>query len=366
MKHIILFLSCLLFSSVNTASAFEQPSADEYFQVWIKDYKSIVAGDGPVPVEFIENTKPVEPLTGNKKNYDKYFKKNNNQSAIVFEKNKLVYETYNANWDGSKSNLIHGQSMTKTVTGLTIGALICAGQISSINDEIGKYSPTLASTPYNRITIKQALQMRSGISKYDTKETWDIWWMVTGDKERGYAGKNHLKDYIQTIESAGGDGGISEYHPHDSFALSIMTSELTSKSLARNFHDHVFSKLNASGDFVWMTDADGITVPTSGLFLQARDWARIGVFMSQSMIKNDCIGNFLLDGIIEASRSSRLKGWKYGYHFWTHKGLIILAGFGGQTIYINRQNQSVVMASSVNPKYGDGSVFGIAGEVVLK
>ena len=79
MKHIILFLSSLLLSSVNAASAFEQPSADEYFQVWIKDYRSIVAGDGPVPVEFIENTKPVEPLTGNKKNYDKYFKKNNNQ-----------------------------------------------------------------------------------------------------------------------------------------------------------------------------------------------------------------------------------------------------------------------------------------------
>jgi len=35
-------------------------------------------------------------------------------------------------------------------------------------------------------------------------------------------------------------------------------------------------------------------------------------------------------------------------------------------MYVNAENQSVVMASSVNPKYGNSSVFGIAGEVVLE
>ena len=366
MKNTVILASVLFISSLNASNAFEQPNAKEYFQVWIKEYQSIVEGSGPVPVEFIENIEPQEPFIGNQKNYDSYFKKPNNQSAVVFEKNELVYETYNTKWNGSKSNLIHGQSMTKTVTGLTVGALICSGQISSINDPLGKYSPTLANTPYSSVTIKQALQMRSGISKYDPKGTWDIWWMVTGDKERGYAGKNHLKNYIKTIESAEGDGKISEYHPHDSHALSIMASDLTSKSLGRNFYDLVFSKLKVSGDFIWMTDADGVTVPTSGLFIQARDWATIGVFISQSVNENDCMGKFLRNGINKASKSSRLKGWKYGYHFWTHKGLIILAGFGGQTMYVNSENQSVVMASSVNPKYGENSVFGIAGEVVLK
>jgi CubicO group peptidase (beta-lactamase class C family) len=366
MKHTLILALVFFINSFNTAGAFEQPSAEEYFQVWIKDYQSIVEGRGPIPVEYIENKKPKEPLVGNKKNYDRFFKETNNQSAIVFKNNELVYETYNNKWYGSKSNLIHGQSMTKTVTGLTVGALICSGQISSINDPLGKYSPTLVDTPYNQVTIKQALQMRSGVSKYDPEGTWDIWWMVTGDKERGYAGKNYLKNYIKTIKSAEGDGKISEYHPHESHVLSIMVSDLTSKSLGRNFYDLVFSKLKVSGDFVWMTDADGVTVPTSGLFLQARDWATIGSFMGQSINKNDCMGKFLQNGVNEASESSRLKGWKYGYHFWTHKGLIIFAGFGGQTMYVNAENQSVVMASSVNPKYGNSSVFGIAGEVVLE
>ena len=52
--------------------------------------------------------------------------------------------------------MIHGQSMTKTVTGLTIGALICSGQIVSIEDPLGKYSTTLKNTPYADISIKSA------------------------------------------------------------------------------------------------------------------------------------------------------------------------------------------------------------------
>ena len=56
--------------------------------------------------------------------------------------------------------------------------------------------------------------MRSGVNKYDPDSTWDIWWMVT-DENRGFAGKNHIKEYIQTIESVNGDRKISEYHPRD-------------------------------------------------------------------------------------------------------------------------------------------------------
>ena len=76
-----------------------------------------------------------------------------------------------------------------------------------------------------------------------------------------------------------------------------MVSDLTSKSLGRNFYDLVFSKLKVSGDFVWMTDADGVTVPTSGLFLQARDWATIGSFWDNSINKYDCMGKFLQNGV---------------------------------------------------------------------
>ena len=365
-KLLLVFSSIFSFVVLSSAQAFKMPEAEEYFSEWIVDYRSIVAGEGPIPVEIIKSGEKETLATGKMQNFDSQFKKKNNQSAIVLKNGKLVYEAYNQKWDGSKTNLIHGQSMTKTVTGLTVGALICSGKIESIDDNFGKYSPVLEKTPFANISIRSALQMRSGVNKYDPDSTWDIWWMVTGDEEHGFAGKNHIKHYIQTIESVNGDGKISEYHPHDSYALSILASELTSKSLGESFYDLIFRKIYPSGDLVWMTDADGVSIPTSGLFLQARDWAKIGHFIAKSLKEKDCIGRFLQDGIDESAKSSRLKGWKYGYHFWTNKGLVILAGYGGQTMFINPKKGNVVFASSVNPKYGDSSVFGVASKIAIK
>ena len=364
LRKSILFLPlvALALTGQNLA-AFQMPEPEEYFKKWIIDYRSIVSGKGPVPVEIIDIKSQSELIVGKSKNYDSDFKQENNQSAVVLKNGRLIYETYNSKWDGSINNLIHGQSMTKTVTGLTIGALICSGQIVSIEDPLGKYSTTLKNTPYADISIKKALQMRSGINVYDPEGTWKIWGLVTGDNKLGFSGKNYLRKYIQTIKSANGNGDISEYHPHDSHALSILASDLTSKSLGRNFYELIFGKINPRGRQVWMTDADGVTIPSSGLFLQARDWAKIGKFIIESIRRNDCMGQFLQDGVSSSSRSSRLESWKYGYHFWTYDGLIILAGYGGQTMFINPEKGSVVMASSVHPKYGYTSVFRIAADL---
>lgn len=365
-RYFIVTLLFFLNGLISTGNSYEPPKAAKYFEEWIKAYIPISKGFGPIPVEIIENKHPSEMIFGERDNFDQYLKRNNNQSAVVLKNGKLTYETYNPQWSGSSDFLIHGQSMTKTISGLTIGALICSKKLLSIDDPIGKYSETMKNTPYNNVSIKEALQMRSGTSKYNPEEGWKIWWMQTGNKKRGFEGKNYLKKYIKTIQNLNGKGKISEYHPHDTFALSIMVSELTSKSLAANFNEYIFSKIQSSGNIVWMMDAEGITLPNGGLFLQARDWAKIGDYILQSLQKKNCMGKFIKDGIDNAVVSSRIKSWKFGYHFWTNDELIIMAGFGGQTIYINPEKKSVVMASSVNPKYNDKYIFEIARDISLK
>ena len=133
-KLLLVFLSIFSFVVLSNAQAFKMPEAEEYFSEWIVDYRSIVAGEGPIPVEIIKSGEKGTLAAGKMQNFDSQFKKKNNQSAIVLKNGKLVYEVYNQKWDGSKTNLIHGQSMTKTVTSLTVGALMCSGKIESIDD----------------------------------------------------------------------------------------------------------------------------------------------------------------------------------------------------------------------------------------
>ena len=54
--------------------------------------------------------------------------------------------------------------MSKTAVAASIGSLLCSGKIKSLEDKTGEYSEFLASTPFGRSSIKDVLQMSSGVS----------------------------------------------------------------------------------------------------------------------------------------------------------------------------------------------------------
>ena len=56
LRKSILFLPlvALALTGQNLA-AFQMPEPEEYFKKWIIDYRSIVSGKGPIPVEIIES-----------------------------------------------------------------------------------------------------------------------------------------------------------------------------------------------------------------------------------------------------------------------------------------------------------------------
>ena len=354
----------IVFTSHALAAGYKPPSAEVYFKKQVEGYIPIQESRGPVPVEVLKIVSGEETPRGKVASYDRYFKKPNNQSAIVMKDGKIIYETYNSKWKGAKDFPINGQSMTKVITGMTVGALLCSGKIKSLDDTMGEYSETLKGSSFSNVTIRRALQMRSGIRKFNDKEGWDLWWMVTANKKEGYEGKNFLKKYIKTVKSQNGNGKVSEYHPSNSFALSILAHDVTGSSLASNFNSEIFSKINPSANAYWMTDAEGITIPNAGLFMTTLDWAKVGNFVQSSISEGNCMGEFFTEGIKSASKSSTSDNWKYGNHFWTKSGYLIFAGFGGQAMYVNPKTSVVVMASSVNPKYGNDFVFNIAETVV--
>jgi len=153
---------------------------------------------------------------------------------------------------------------------------------------------------------------------------------------------------------------VSEYSANDLYALSIMTSELTGRSVASNFYTNIFAKLNPSGNLVWMTDADGITITDFGVFMLTRDWGKVGEVIRENIANKTCLGTFFSEGITGAVKSTRMKGWRYGYGFWVIDGLVVLAGNRGQTMVINPRSGIVVVATSVHPRYWNKGIFGLA------
>src|SRR6185436_11905353 len=55
-------------------------------------------------------------------------------------------------------------SIAKSVVSMLIGAAIADGYIGSVDDPVTRYLPLLAGSGYDRVSIKNVLQMASGVA----------------------------------------------------------------------------------------------------------------------------------------------------------------------------------------------------------
>ena len=96
--------------------------------------------------------------------FDKIFKDRVNLAAILRDKGAVTYTRFNRKRGIDANTLLHGMSMSKTALAAAVGSLNCSGQIKSLRDPMGTYSTILTGTPYANVSIKNVLQMNSGVS----------------------------------------------------------------------------------------------------------------------------------------------------------------------------------------------------------
>jgi CubicO group peptidase (beta-lactamase class C family) len=86
-------------------------------------------------------------------------------ALIVVHGGRVQTEWYRE--DRSPADLTQSQSMMKTVTALMVGAAIEDGLIRSLDDPIGDYLEEWRDDPRGRITLRNLLNMSSGLGKYE-------------------------------------------------------------------------------------------------------------------------------------------------------------------------------------------------------
>ena len=131
-----------------------------YFDV----HETKMMGPFKINVHAYGKKKDLDAASIKKENFDNIFKDKNNLAVLIRKNNELVYSRYNKKRKINNNAILHGASMSKTAVSTAIGSLLCNGKIESLDDELGKYSPSLKQTPYSKITIRNTLQMNSGVA----------------------------------------------------------------------------------------------------------------------------------------------------------------------------------------------------------
>ena len=301
--------------------------------------------------------------TGNvkKENFDKIFNDKFNLAALIRKNNELVYARYNKKRNIDNNTILHGMSMSKTALSTAIGSLLCNGKIVSLNDELGKYSPTLAKTPYAKISIKNTLQMNSGVEpvQSDYKFRRKLNQMAMG--MRKYEGKADMVKALSILKGNDREQGSKHfYNTSDPFALSILISDLTNKPASEIFYENAFKKFSTNNFMHWVSDKKGVTVSQARLTMTAVDWSNFGQYIHDEMTNNTCLGNFYKDGIKNSVETKR-DGVRYGYQFWVYNvngvPTLTMTGHGGFFNVINTSKNTILTVLSVDSKYKYGNLF---------
>ena len=188
--------------------------------------------------------------------YDEIFADKFNIAAIVIKQDKIVYERYNAQRGSTTATLRFKGCPCKTAVGATVAGILCDGKYA-LHDPAGVYSPTLKSSPYANIKIKNILQMNSGVflpGRDDEKRF--------NRKSRGvsekYSGKASVREALSFYKKAArSQNSKMNYHSSDTLALSILVEEVSGKSPATVFHDKIYSNFGKDGYMHWTAGQAG-------------------------------------------------------------------------------------------------------------
>lgn len=280
-------------------------------------------------------------------------------ALLVMKDGRIVHEDYRNN-SGEQTRFI-GWSMTKSLVSILVGVALEQGEIRSVDDPIETYLPELKGGGYEGVTIRQILQMRSGI---DYEERYDF-------ANPGLAANNHINalvknvsrfaDPARTIQRAHAPGEHFQYKTLDTAVLGWLLERATGSTISAYMAQHLWEPLGAERDGFFIMDGPpgvGREFTGAGFNATLRDFARVGQMMLDGGRANGrqiVSADWVALSTRPASTSPRGARDGYGMQWWLFGDTAYSAvGLQGQFIYVDPPTRTVVVKLSHFPPGAQG------------
>jgi CubicO group peptidase (beta-lactamase class C family) len=251
-------------------------------------------------------------------------------------------------------------SVTKSFTSTLIGAAIKDGFINSIEDRVETYLPRLKGSTYGAVSIKNILQMSSGVAWNEnyTDPNSDV---SKAGSLQGVA----LTDYIGALPQNHAPGTVFNYNTAESNLLGEVLRAAIGNSATDYMNAKVWQGFGMEHAGNWMQSAP-FAGETGGCCISAsiRDYARLGIFVKKGAV--NATGESLVPEGWMKEATSPSKGYAgYGYKWWLEaNGAYAASGIFGQGIYIDPQRDVVISLHSNAPAAVDTNYHAHADAVI--
>ena len=296
---------------------------------------------------------------GKKQDFETFLKETNTNAFLIIRNGKITYEQY---WNGkTQSTVLPSYSVAKTMTSLLIGQLIDEGKIKESDTFVSILPKFKANSSFDKVTIKDLLDMNSGIGVSDNYPTGPSGWGVAIAQMYATTDMNWFLMHNRKMKEE--PGTFPEYRSVNTQMLGMIIQKVTGRSLAEEFTDRVWQNVGADNDATWNVDsAAGHEKAFCCFNATARDYARVGQALMSGEPK-----------IASTSWKARLSlpvvtldyGWGYGAQMWhPYPGVNLMLGLHGQYIYQDALHDTVIVKLSDMPTSADGISSKVA--VVLR
>jgi CubicO group peptidase (beta-lactamase class C family) len=218
-----------------------------------------------------------------------------------------------------------------------------------------QYVPALKGSAYDGASIKDVLQMSSGVT-FD--EDYLAFNSDINKMSRTLALGQSMDRFTENLsETFQAPGTAWKYVSIDTHVLGMVIRGATGRPIAELMQEKIIAKLGFEETPRYMVDGHGVAFVLGGLNVTTRDYARFaqmiaqnGEWQGQQVVPADWIA-----ASTAASAKTAAGEFGYGYQWWIPVGAgpgeFMGRGIYDQYIYINQQSGVVVAVNAANRRF---------------
>ena len=279
-------------------------------------------------------------------------------SLLVLQGGQIRHESYYLGTAPNDRRI--SWSVAKSYLSALFGVLMEEGVIASLDDPVTKYAPLLKGSAYDGASIRNVLNMASGVTFDEDYLDYDSDINRMG---RVLALGGALDQLAADLEdSFATPGDTWQYVSIDTHVIGMVIRGATGRDVPSLLSEKILTPLGLERDGYYITDGAGVAFVLGGLNFTTRDFARFGQMIAQ----NGSYGGQQIvpaQWIADSTRPSAPTATGeigYGYQWWipvgAHEGEFMARGVYGQYIYIDQTRNVVIMTTGADRKFREKGV----------
>lgn len=318
--------------------------------------------DIPSSGEVVAWEEVIEPLPetfdgdGGERNLAEWLEQSATTSLLVIQDGKIAHESYYL--DTKSDDLRISWSVAKSFLSAAFGVAVSEGQID-IEKPVDDYVPELANSNYKDVTVRNVLNMASGVR---FNEDYLDFWSDINKMGRVLALGGSMDAFAMSLEEREREQGVArQYVSIDTHVLAMVLRAATGRALPDYLAEKIITPLGFEKQPYYVTDSEGNAFALGGLNITTRDYARFGqMFLDNGKWQGRQVvpAGWVVASTIKSAPPPIVDDrFDYGYQWWIpsksveNGGDFLARGIYGQFIYINPRTNTVIVRNAANRKF---------------